>query len=117
VPVGLTITLDERGPGWILTLSGDVEYGALHDLNDSVSRVLEVMPISLIADLTRVEYIDSSGVGMLLLLAKHYSGGGGALVLVVSDAVDLLLSLTRLPAVFCIAPDMQRAHEIVDQLS
>ena len=64
-------------------------------------------------DLSGLEYLDSSGLGLLLSLSKEYGAEGGKLVLVTNETVDNILSLTRLNGIFSTADSMQQARQIL----
>lgn len=63
----------------------------------------------LVLDLARVEFLDSSGLGVLVALLKR-TGGEGALALAgLRPAVSRLLQLTRLDRVFGIHDTVEQA--------
>jgi anti-sigma B factor antagonist len=64
-------------------------------------------------DLSDLEYLDSSGLGLLLSLSKEYGSQGGKLVLITNETVDNILSLTRLNAIFSIAGDGEEARQML----
>ena len=68
----------------------------------------------LLLDLSRIEFIDSTGVGHLVRLNKQLRGRGRPLVLVApSKPVRNALALMRLEEVFCIAADPEAARSAV----
>ena len=71
-------------------------------------------PPATVVNLSGLEYLDSSGLGLLLSLSKEYSAEGGKLVLVTNETVDNILSLTRLNGIFSTADSMQQARQISD---
>jgi anti-sigma B factor antagonist len=79
-------------------------------LND---RILRAAPPATIVDLSELEYLDSSGLGLLLSLSREYTAGGGRFVLVTNETVDSILDLTRLTGIFSIASDLPEALETV----
>ena len=63
-----------------------------------------------IVDLSRTDYVDSAGLGTLVLLNKEARAAGGCLVLAgLSDHVRDLLRLVRLDEVFTIAATVEEA--------
>jgi hypothetical protein len=60
-----------------------------------------------------LEYLDSSGLGLLLSLSKEYGAQGGKLVLVTNETVDNILSLTRLNGIFSTAQTVDEAQQMV----
>jgi anti-sigma B factor antagonist len=112
--MSLTIDLDQQPAYWKLTLAGDLDYGECATFRMSIDRILKSAPPAAIIDLSDVEYLDSSGLGLLLSLSKEYAGTGGKLVLVTNETVDNILSLTRLNGIFATAPQMDEALQMIE---
>jgi anti-sigma B factor antagonist len=111
--MSLTLDLEQEQPTWLLTLSGDLDYGECSTLRMNIDRILKASPPSTIVDLSGLEYLDSSGLGLLLSLSKEYGAQGGMLVLVTNETVDNILSLTRLNGIFATAASVPEAEQIV----
>jgi anti-sigma B factor antagonist len=111
--MGLSIELAQEPTYWTLTLAGDLDYGECSAFRMSIDRILKSAPPATIVDLSGVEYLDSSGLGLLLSLSKEYGSAGGKLVLVTNETVDNILSLTRLNGIFATAPDMEQAMQMI----
>jgi anti-sigma B factor antagonist len=79
----------------------------------SIDRILKSAPPAAIVDLSGLEYLDSSGLGLLLSLSKEYGAQGGVLVLVTNETVDNILSLTRLNGIFSTAVSLAEAQQMV----
>ena len=112
--MALTIDLDQEPGYWRLTLAGDLDYGECATFRMNIDRILKSAPAATIVDLSDVEYLDSSGLGLLLSLSKEYGQSGGKLVLVTNETVDNILSLTRLNGIFATAPQLDQALQMVD---
>jgi anti-sigma B factor antagonist len=110
----LSINLDQTPTYWKLTLAGDLDYGECAAFRMNIDRILKSAPPAAIVDLSDVEYLDSSGLGLLLSLSKEYGQSGGKLVLITNETVDNILSLTRLNGIFATAPEMNEALQMVD---
>ena len=98
---------------WTLSLFGDLDYGECAAFRMSIDRILSSAPPATIVDLSALEYLDSSGLGLLLSLSKEYGAEGGKLVLVTNETVDNILSLTRLNGIFSTASSIVQAHQIL----
>jgi len=98
--MALSIDLTEHATHWLLTLKGDLDYGECSAFRMSIDRILKNSPSAAVVDLSGLEYLDSSGLGLLLSLSKEYGAQGGRLVLVTNETVDNILSLTRLNGIF-----------------
>jgi anti-sigma B factor antagonist len=113
--LGLSINLVQNPDVWVAELSGDLDYGECAAFRMHIDRIIREAPPAVILDLTGIEYLDSSGLGLLLALSKEYGSQGGKLVLVINDTVDNILSLTRLNGIFATATDMTEARAMVPQ--
>ncbi|MCL4079312.1 STAS domain-containing protein [Coriobacteriia bacterium Es71-Z0120] len=111
--MSLSINVDPHDDHWVLTLSGDLDYSECASFRMTVDRVLRDAPPSAIIDLSGIEYLDSSGLGLLLSLSKEYGATGGRLVLVTNEVVDNILELTRLSSIFSTAPGVEEARQML----
>lgn len=111
--MALSIDLTQDPASWVLSLQGDLDYGECAAFRMNIDRILKSAPAATVVDLSRLEYLDSSGLGLLLALSKEYGSQGGKLVLVTNETVDNILSLTRLNGIFATASTMQEAHQII----
>ena len=111
----MTLSLDlEQEPNyWCLSLCGDLDYGECSTFRMSIDRILKSEPRAAIVDLSGLEYLDSSGLGLLLSMSKEYAVVGGRLVLVTNQTVDNILSLTRLNGIFATTSNLQEAVQVL----
>lgn len=113
--MSLTIDLTQEPTYWVLKLAGDLDYGECAAFRMSIDRILKEAPPAAVVDLSDLEYLDSSGLGLLLSLSKEYGAQGGRLVLVTNETVDNILSLTRLNGIFSAASSMEDALATVSE--
>ena len=113
--MALTIDLSQGDTHWLLKLSGDLDYGECASFRMNIDRVLKSAPPSTIVDLSELDYLDSSGLGLLLSLSKEYGAQGGRLVLVTNETVDNILSLTRLNGIFSTAASPEEALAVLGE--
>lgn len=113
--MALTIDLEQAPVAWILTLGGDLDYSECATFRMSIDRIIKSSPRATIVDLSALEYLDSSGLGLLLSLSKEYGAQGGKLVLVTNETVDNILSLTRLNGIFSTAQTLLEANQILGE--
>ncbi len=113
--MALGIDLSQSGSRWLLTLTGDLDYGECASFRMNIDRILKSTPESTIVDLSGLEYLDSSGLGLLLSLSKEYGAQGGRLVLVTNETVDNILSLTRLNGIFSTASTVDEALAVIGE--
>ena len=83
------------------------------EVRQRVRAQLEQGRATVVVDLSRTEYVDSAGLGTLVLLNKEARAAGGCLVLAgLSDHVRDLLRLVRLDEVFTIAATVEAAARV-----
>ena len=114
--MALSIQLEQAEECWTVTLVGELDYSECAPFRMTIDRVLKHAPPSTIVDLSALEYLDSSGLGLLLSLSKEYSGHGGRLVLVTNDSVENILDITRLSSIFARATSLEEAHAMVAEV-
>lgn len=113
--MSLSIDLRQEPTYWVLTLAGDLDYGECSAFRMSIDRILKSQPPATIVDLSALDYLDSSGLGLLLALSKEYGGGGGRLVLVSNETVDNILALTRLNGIFSAVSTLPEALAVLGE--
>jgi anti-sigma B factor antagonist len=92
---------------------GELDYAECGLLRSQTERILREDPAAVVVDLSGVEYLDSSGLGMLLSLSQEYGAAGGRLVLVASETVEHILQITRLTGVFTTETDALSALALI----
>lgn len=113
--MALSMDLTQHEAHWLLKLVGELDYGECASFRMNIDRILKSAPPATIVDLSELEYLDSSGLGLLLSLSKEYGAQGGRLVLVTNDTVDNILSLTRLNGIFSTASTMNDALAVLGE--
>jgi len=111
--MGVAIDLEQTDDHWTLTVAGELDYSECSAFRMHIDRVLRSAPPALIVDMSGIEYLDSSGLGLLLSLSREYTPHGGRLVLVTNATVNSILDLTRLTGIFSIASDLPTALELL----
>lgn len=115
--MAVSMELEQGEQFWTLTLSGELDYGECAAFRMHIDRILKASPPATIADMSGIEYLDSSGLGLLLSLSREYTTQGGRLILVSNDTVNGILELTRLTGIFCIAQDVDEAKRLAADTS
>jgi anti-sigma B factor antagonist len=115
--MSLTMQLETDGGHWILTLVGELDYSECATFRMTIDRILRNSPTSTLVDLSRLDYLDSSGLGLLLSLSKEYASHGGRLVLITNEAVESILDLTRLSGIFSTATTLEEAQAMLADTS
>ena len=74
----------DRGDGWArLKLTGEIDMSALSGADEVVARLLEGSPSKVIVDLAEVDFMDSSGIGVIAMLVRGLRDTNGTV-----DVVD-----------------------------
>ncbi len=115
--MAVSIELEQAEYVWTLTVAGELDYSECAGFRMQIDRVLKAMPPGAIVDMSGIEYLDSSGLGLLLSLSREYGAHGGRLVLITNATVDSILDLTRLTGIFSIASDRAQALELLEDIA
>ena len=70
----------DGGPGQV-ALSGEFTFSDHVSFKELVSRLLEAKQSQIVIDLTKLNFIDSAGLGMLLLVREEAGKANGKVVL------------------------------------
>ncbi len=98
----MTIQTYEKNNVTVLTLEGDVMGGpeALQ-LNETINQLLDQGVTRLVLDLSGVERMNSSGLGIMINALGNFKQNGGNLKLAaLNPRISHLLKVTRLTAIF-----------------
>lgn len=88
----LKVWTDEWDGVPVVGAEGEIDLGTVDALRSVASEVVRTKPDSVIFDLRKVTYIDSSGLG-ILLAARKQLGKSADSVVVVTDQPSVLQSL------------------------
>jgi anti-sigma B factor antagonist len=94
----------KTGSGWgVLAVEGEVDLYTSPQLRDAVTGMIEDGHERIVLDLTKVGFMDSSGLGVLVTALKRIRERDGSLSLVVPEgSVHKVLTITGLDRVFSI---------------
>ena len=101
---GFRLDVDGRGDGRaVLGVAGEIDVYTAPQVREQIRDLAAKGTVHLIADLSRVEFIDSSGLGALIGGLRRVREDGGSLVLVISTPRILrVFQLTGLTRAFVI---------------
>jgi anti-sigma B factor antagonist len=98
---GLRIETSQVEEAAVLTVAGDVDAANAHQLREAVIHALDGGSPVVVVDLTEVGYVDSVGLGTLVVCLKRAAEQQTALRLVVtSPQIEKVLKITGLLGVF-----------------
>lgn len=106
----LIVNTDIRPDAAIVTPVGDVDLTASPVLRQELKRIQSSRPARLVVDLSKVPYMDSSGVATLVEAMKTAQQNRTRLVLCgLQPKVKSIFEIARLDTVFAITPDTEKA--------
>nr|WP_071880532.1 STAS domain-containing protein [Synechococcus sp. PCC 6312] len=112
-PLSLTVSLrgtrEIRDNLQLFRLTGLIDAFSEPAFRKVLTKCIEEGPQHLILDLSKIEFIDSSGLGVLVQLAKKVQDGGGTLQIVSNPRVTQTVKLVRLEKFLSLQPDLSTA--------
>jgi anti-sigma B factor antagonist len=108
----MSFTIHRQADITIVEVEGQLIVGNRQELKQRVLDEYESGARKVLVDFTRTGYIDSSGLGVLVSLAKRLREDGGELRLAnLNDDLRTLFELTKLDTLFPISDSRERALE------
>ncbi|HWC33117.1 MAG TPA: STAS domain-containing protein [Actinomycetota bacterium] len=108
--INLVVEANERGPWTVLALEGEIDLYTAPKLKEQISELVATDRAQLVVDLSRVEFLDSTGLGVLIGGLKRAREKGGELALAgATEPVRKVLSITGLDKVFPLHDDVDVA--------
>ncbi len=108
--MSLEITATQREGIGVLSLKGRLTVGDASQLREKVNEELAASRLNVILDLASVDYIDSTGLGAMVICFTSVKKTGGALKLASLNKRNIeLLVLTKLHSIFEVFSDQQDA--------
>ncbi len=74
-----------------------------------MTKCLDESPFHIILDLSKIDFIDSSGLGVLVQLAKKAQTAGGSFQIVSNPRVTQTVKLVRLESFLSLQPNVDTA--------
>ena len=94
----------------VLTLKGRLAVGEANSVREKVTQIASTGRVNIVMDLSGVDYIDSTGLGSLVICFTSLKKQGGALKLVNLNKRNIeLLLLTKLHTIFEVFNDVKDA--------
>lgn len=105
MPIDLTVEITSKDPWTIVSVAGEIDLFTAPKLREQFLATLDdgEQTDRLLVDLTRVSFMDSTGLGVLIGALRRMNERDGRMALVCSEGPVLrVLELTRLNEVFSI---------------
>ncbi|HET8771976.1 MAG TPA: STAS domain-containing protein [Gemmatimonadaceae bacterium] len=108
----MSLSVTKNGDVVVIEVEGQLIVGNRQELKQRVLDESESGATKILIDFAKTGYIDSSGLGVLVSLAKRMRELGGDLRLAnLNDDLQTLFELTKLDTLFQIADTRERALE------
>ncbi len=108
--MSFTVRKDEAKSVVIVGVDGQLIVGNRHDLKQKILDAMEAGDRKFVIDFAQTGYIDSSGLGVLVSLAKKVREQGGDLRLAgLNDDLRTLFELTKLDTLFTLVDSVEEA--------
>jgi anti-anti-sigma factor len=117
IPETLTLTVSLRGTrevrdnSQVFRLAGLLDAFSEPTFRKVVDKYVEEGPSSVILDMSQIDFIDSSGIGALVQVAKKLQQVNGKLQLIANSRVMQTIKMVRLEQFFKIQPNVEAALE------
>lgn len=111
----LEVTVDDIAPGCkVVRAVGEIDLHSVEFFQESVEECLSAKPMALLFDMSKVTYISSSGIGILMVSYADLADRDGKLVFVgVQDPVKEALRLVALLDMALVAATEKEALELL----
>jgi anti-sigma B factor antagonist len=94
----------------VLPLEGEIDLHVSPEVAESLRTMIATKPNPVVVDLSRVTYLDSSGLAVLIESMQKVQEYGGKFALAgVQESVQHIFEIARLDQVFQIYPDVDSA--------
>lgn len=90
-----------------------VDAAAAPSLKRTLDEVIIGAPNKMVLDLEKVQFMDSTGLGVFVSLVKKLGPDGAIAAAGVRPAVERLFQLTRLDTLFRLVPDVATARALL----
>ncbi|HEY9798559.1 MAG TPA: STAS domain-containing protein [Leptolyngbyaceae cyanobacterium] len=119
MPEPLTLTVSLRGTREVketcqlFRLTGLLDAFSEATFRKVVSKCIDDGPTNIILDLSKIDFVDSSGLGALVQLVKKAQTAEGTLQIVTNPRVTQTVKLVRLEKFLSLQPSVEEALENV----
>ncbi|MCK5573738.1 MAG: STAS domain-containing protein [Bacteroidetes bacterium] len=107
----MNVTITQREAVTVITLQGNLMGGPdATSLNATIHDLIEKGSNRIVIDLSGVEFMNSSGLGLLLGTASAVRNSGGSLTLAsASKKVETIIKIAKLESVLEVHPSLEDA--------
>jgi anti-anti-sigma factor len=113
--VSLRGTREVKDKCQIIRLTGLLDAFSEATFSKVLGKLIDEKPNQLILDLSKIEFLDSSGLGALVQLAKKAQTAGGSFQIVANARVTQTVKLVRLEKFLSLQNSLEIALENINQ--
>lgn len=97
-----------------ITITGELVLSTVVPMKDEIKNHLQGADLRAIVDLSGVDFVDSSGLGMLISWFKCVSEAKGRIVFAaITPYVKKIIKISKLDKIFLLADDVEQAKELL----
>ena len=115
----LTVSLrgsrEVRGNYQLFRLTGLLDAFSEAIFRKALAKFIDEGPTNLILDLSKIDFVDSSGLGALVQLVKKAQSESGSLQIVTNARVTQTVKLVRLEKFLSLQPSVQEAIDKIEK--
>lgn len=121
IPETLTLTVSLRGSREVkdtyqlIRLTGLLDAFSEPAFKKVIGKCVEDGPVNVILDLSTIDFVDSSGLGVLVQMAKKTQGLSGTLQIITNPRVTQTVKLVRLDQFLSLQASIDEALAKLDQ--
>jgi anti-sigma B factor antagonist len=116
--LGIDLKTEDGGGTLIFKLRGSLDLATSPTVRAALSEATEKGSHHLIVDLTQLEFLDSTGLGVLIGAHRRAAERGGSFRVVISDGpIARLLNITGLITVFAVYHSLEDARSDRERVS
>ncbi len=108
-------TREVRDSYQLFRLTGLLDAFSEPTFRKVIGKCIEEGPNQVILDLSQIDFVDSSGLGALVQLAKQAQSAGGSSQIVTNARVTQTVKLVRLEQFLSLRPSVEAALENIQQ--
>ncbi len=108
-PAPFRVSSEQAAGALVIEVEGELDMHTAAQLERELEAPLSIADTALVIDLSRCEFIDSTGIALLVRTSQELNGGGRFALCGVGDQVARVLSITGLDTTIPNHPDRETA--------
>ncbi|HOO70623.1 MAG TPA: STAS domain-containing protein [Spirochaetota bacterium] len=91
----MNVTSADKGDYTVININGNIEMTTMKSLKEMLLEIAASSDKNIAIDFSKVEYLDSSGLGVLLTISKVLKGRGKKIKLInIPDKIAMVMQLS-----------------------